>query len=181
MVFTAPAVHYSALATLPPEPTASKSQQSINHTGNVRFKLNRIFKRLLNNDIQNEHIITTELAKSTLHLTEVTEKENKDDTSIIVKSPNNNNSGHRVSIGQESPKSLSSSIEPLERLPFTEPYFSKTEKYPFELSTYHKRCIHQQKYINQKQTAVSRPNSSLKEHWSDLATCRLQNLVRDVQ
>ena len=45
-------------------------------------------------------------------------------------------------------------MESLERLPFSEPYFSTTSKHdpiPFELSTYHKHCIRQEKYIDQKQ------------------------------
>jgi len=197
MGFIVPAVHYSALATLPPERTSSKSQQSIKNTANIRVKLNQIFKKLLNN----EHTITTaneeqiELLKTTVRSPETIEKGN--DISTIVKNPNNN-SGNRISIGQESPRSMPSLIEPLERLPFSEPYVSivpKNEKFPFELSAYHKHCIRQQKYVDQKQyhhepssikpTKISQPNSSLsssiEENHSDLVNYRLQNLVRHVQ
>jgi len=196
MVFMAPAVHYSAL-----EPTLSRSQQSIKHTASIRFKLSRIFKRLLSQDIHNEHKITTEieehiqLPKITLHLTENKEKDNDNNTSIVVKNPNTNNSGTGISTGQESTRSMPSLIDTLERVPFTEPYFSitpKNEKFPhFELSAYHKHCIHQQKYIDQKQyhhdsSIKSSPlnpslSSSFKDHRSDLVNCHLQNLVRQVQ
>jgi hypothetical protein len=194
MGFTAPAVHYSALATLPPELTSSKTQQSIKHTASVPSKLSQIFKKLLNN----EHAITTEIKeqiqspKTTVRLSETVEKGN--DTSIVVKNPNNN-SGNRTSIGQESPRSMPLLIEPLERLPFTESYFSiapKNKKFPFELSAYHKHCIRQQKFIDQKQyqhdfssikqIKTAQLNSSLsspiKENRSDLTNCRLQNSVR---
>ena len=200
MVFIAPAVHYSALATLPPELTLAKSQQSIKHTASIRFNLSRIFKRLLTHDIHNEHTITTEieehvqLPKIALRLSETTEKENDNNTSTFVKNPNNNNSGSGISTGQELTRSMPSLIKPFERLPFTEPYCSissKTDKFPhFELSAYHKHCIHQQKYIDQKQyhhessmkqIKNSQLNSSIKEHRSDLVKSCLQNLVRKVQ
>jgi hypothetical protein len=169
MGFTVPAVHYSALATLPPELTTSKSQHSIPNTASVRFKLSQIFKKLLNDDIHSKQTMEKQI-----QLPEISEKEN--DTSIVIKNPANNNSGHRTSIGQGLPKSTSSSAEPLERLPFTEPYFSmtpKNEQIPFELSTYHKNCIRQEKYIDQKQEL----SSSMKENRSDLTNYRLQKLV----
>jgi hypothetical protein len=180
MVFTAPAVHYSALATLPPELTTSKSQQSFKRTPSIQFKLSQIFKRLLNNDM---------LPKPAVHSPTITEKRNDIDPSTIIKKPNNNNSGGNVttSTGQESPKSIPSLIEPLERLPFTEPYFAispKKEKFSFELSAYHKHCIHQQKYVGQKQyahqslTKNSQPQlSTIKEHRSNLPNYRLKNSV----
>lgn len=175
MGFTVPAVHYSALATLPPELTTSKSQHSIKHTANVRFKLSQIFKKLLNDDIPNKQTISTETKKQ-IQLPEITEKEN--DTSTVIKNPANNNSGHRTFIGQGPPRSTPSSIEPLERLPFSEPYFSitpKNEQIPFELSAYHKHCIRQEKYIDQKQYHPE--SSSIKENCSDLTNYRSQKLV----
>lgn len=188
MGFTAPAVHYSALATLPPELTSSKSQHSITQTTSIRVVLGQILKKLLNN----EQTITTELLKTPVCVSETIQKGN--DTSLVLKNPNNNNSGNQISIGQELPKSIPSLMEPLERLPFTEPYFSggsKNEKFPFELSTYHKHCILQQKYIDQKQfhhplkqIKTSQPNSSLssfiKENCSNLANYRLKNSVRNI-
>ena len=150
MGFTVPAVHYSALATQPPELTTSKSQHSISNTTNVRFKLNEIFKKLFNDDNHSKPTIPIGTDKQ-IQLLEITEKEN--DTSIVIKSPANNNSGHRTLIGQVSPRSPSSSIEPLERLPFTEPYFSsasKSEQIPFELSAYHKNCTRQEIKFNNK-------------------------------
>ncbi|CAF0931985.1 unnamed protein product [Rotaria sp. Silwood1] len=198
MVFTAPTVHYSALATLPPELTSSKSHQSIKHTASVRFKMNRIFKKLLHNDIHNEHTIRTEikehnqLPKSDVHLSETIEYNNDAYISTAVKNPNNSNTDNRTLTEQESPRSMPSLIEPFERLPFTEPYFSispKNEKFPFELSTYHKRCIHQEKYIDQKQyncesssikqTKFLQRNpsisTSIKQARSDLINRQLQN------
>ncbi|CAF2396618.1 unnamed protein product [Rotaria sp. Silwood2] len=189
MVFIAPAVHYSALATLPPELTSSKSHQSIKHTASIRFKMNRIFKKLLNNDIHNEHI---QLPKTDVHLSETIEHNNDASISTVVKNPNNSNNDNRTLAEQESRRSMPSLSEPFERLPFTEPYFSispKTEKFPFELSAYHKHCIHQQKYIDQKQyhhessltkqTKFSQQNpsisTSIKQHRSDLVNCRLQD------
>ncbi|CAF0896572.1 unnamed protein product [Rotaria sordida] len=198
MVFTAPAIHYSALATLPPELTSSKSHQSIKHTASVRFKMSRIFKKLINNDIHNEHTIRTnikehiELPKIDVHLSETIEHDNDPSISTVVKNPNNSNSDNQTLTEQESPRSMPSLIESFERLPFTEPYFSispKNEKFPFELSAYHKHCIHQEKYIDQKQyhhesssikqTKFSQHNpsisTSVKEYRSNLANCRLQN------
>jgi len=172
MGFIAPAVHYSALATLPPELTSSKSQHIITHTASIRVKLSEIFKKLLNNGIHNEQI---QLPKTTVCLPETIEKEN--DISAVV-------SGNRTS-----PKSMPSLIEPLERLPFTEPYFStapKNEKIPFELSAYHKHCIHQQKYIDQKQyhppikqLKTVQPNS-IRENRSDSTNYQLKNSVRTI-
>jgi hypothetical protein len=177
MGFTAPAVHYSALATLPPELTSSKSQQSIRHNASIRFKLNQIFKKLLNNDLHNEQTITTEIEEQ-IRLSKTKEKENE--TSTILKNPSNNNSGNRISTGQESPRSMPSLIEPFERLPFTEPYFSKApkhEKFPFELSAYHKHCTRQQKYLDQKQYHHEPSSPSAKDNRSDSANYRLQNSV----
>ncbi|CAF3588244.1 unnamed protein product [Adineta steineri] len=190
MVIIAPAVHYSALATLPPEQTLSKSQQSLKHTTNIRFKLSRIFNRFLNND----QTCTTEIdkhvqlpSKSDFWQSETIMKENDNNTSLHVKNPNNNNSDHRTA------------NEPFERLPFSEPYFSvspKNDKLPhFELSAYHKHCIHQQKYIHQKQyhpgstfikqsknSQLNSPiSSSNKEYRSDLTSCGFQNLNEQYQ
>lgn len=190
MGFTVPAVQYSALATLPPELTSSKSQHSIAHTTNVRVILNQILKKLLNNNnniIHNEQTITTELYnKIPVDLSEnIDNKEN--DVSIVSKTPNDNSSGHQISIEKEPMKSIPSSlIEPLERLPFSEPYLSKPRRIPLELSTYHKHCIHQEKYIDQKQyhplLKQIKPNSSLssyiKENCSNLANFRLKNSVK---
>lgn len=135
MGLTVPAVHYSALASLPPDFVSSISQQCIQYTPNVRLKLNQIFKKLLNHDPHSEPtIISSEM---------IEEKENN---------PNNNNSDDRPFLSQTSTKSSSSGNELLERLPFTEPYFStmKTEQTPSELSIYHKHCIQQEKFIDQK-------------------------------
>ncbi|CAF1452051.1 unnamed protein product [Adineta steineri] len=190
MVIIAPAVHYSALATLPPEQTLSRSQQSLKHTTNIRFKLNRIFNRFLNNDQTNTIEIDKHVqlpSKSDFWQSETIMKENNNNTSLHVKNPNNNNSDHRTA------------NEPFERLPFSEPYFSvspKNDKLPhFELSAYHKHCIHQQKYIDQKQyhpgstfikqRKISQLNSSIsssiKEHRSDLTSCGFQNLNEQYQ
>ncbi len=171
MGFTVPAVHYSALATQPPELATSKSQHSITTTANVRFKLSEIFKKLLNDDNHSKPTIPIGTDKQ-IQLPEITEKDN--DTSIVIKNPANNNSGHRTSIGQVSLRSPSSSIEPLERLPFTEPYFSSTPKsgqIPFELSAYHKNCIRQEKHNPDEFSSFN------KENRSNLANYRLQKLV----
>ena len=186
MGFTVPAVHYSALATLPPGLTTSKSQQSFKHTTTIQFKLNQIFKKFINNDIHNQLIGPS---KPVLQSPETIEKEN-DNLLTVVKNPNNNNSGNRTITGQESLKVGSSLIEPSERIPFTEPYDSiptKKEKYPLELSAYHKHCIHQQKYIAQKQyqhepsSSLSRPNpSSIKTYRSNLPNYQLQKSVRTI-
>ena len=153
MGFTVPAVHYSALATLPPELTSSKSQYSINNTPTVRVLLSELFKKLLNNNnIHNEIKEQIQLSTTSAHLSENIDKENN--IGSVIKNPNNNNSGNQIPITEESSKSIPILIESSERLPFTEPYCSlkpKTEKIPFELSTYHKHCIRQQKYIEQKQ------------------------------
>ncbi|CAF0901738.1 unnamed protein product [Adineta ricciae] len=136
MVFTAPAVHYSALATQPPDLKLSKSQQSIRYATNVRFRLSRILQRWFYNDHSTraaleEHI---HLSESTSPVSQTEGKGN----------PNNNNSEHKTNTQQESTKSVRSCIEPDERVPFTEPYTSmllKDDKSPrMELPIYHRQC-----------------------------------------
>ena len=90
MGFTVPAVHYSALATLLPELTNSKSQHSIEHKANVRFKLNQIFKKLLSNDQQ---MIPTKTEERT-QLSDSTDDEDR--PALMVKNPSNKNSGNRT-------------------------------------------------------------------------------------
>lgn len=123
MGLTVPAVHYSALASLPPDYASSISQ----HTPNFRLKLNQLFKKLLSHEIHHESI-----------------EGNENDQSIVLDNPNNNNSDNRTLT--ESRNALS------ERLPFTEPYVSipKIEQTPLESSVYHKHCIRQEKFIDQK-------------------------------
>ena len=134
MGLTVPAVHYSALASLPPDFASSISQ----HTPSLRLKLNQIFKKLLNHDLHHEQTMATET---------IEEKENGQ--SVVLNNPNNNNSDERTFLTQTSTKSLN---EPSERLPFTEPYLTtpKIEQPPFESSLYHKHCLRQEKFIDQK-------------------------------
>ena len=153
MGLTVPAVHYSALASLPPDIVSSINQQ---HTPNIRLKLNQIFQKLLNHDHHTKpRNITTET---------IEEKEN--DPSIVLNNPNNNNSDDRTVSIQTSTKSVPSSVESLERLPFTEPYFStiKTEQAPSELSIYHKHCVRQEKFIDQKRHHVESSYTKTDQH-----------------
>ena len=155
MVFTAPAVHYSALATQPPDLKLSKSQQSIRYATNVQFQLSRILKRWLYNDhstrkVPGEHI---HLSKNTPPVPRIEGERN----------PNNNNSEHKTNTQQESINSLRSFIEPDERVPFTEPYTSmllKDDKSSrTELSTYHKLCNSPEK--DTEQTKCHSTSSSI--------------------
>ena len=81
MVFTAPAIHYSALTTMPPLLTPTKSHHSIKSSATVRLKLNQLFKKRLNNDINNQHIInndinnTMKLPVSDSHKTKIIEQD----------------------------------------------------------------------------------------------------------
>ncbi|CAF1921973.1 unnamed protein product [Rotaria magnacalcarata] len=184
MALHRPVFHRATLTTIPLELTSSKSRQSIKHIDSVRCKMSRIFKKILNNDTHNDTTIRSEikeplqLPKPDIHLSETTTYNNDTNKSTLVENPDNDKSGN--------------TLESCERLPFTEPYFSLSsndENFPFELSTYHKHCIHQEKHIDQKQyhrealsakqTKRSQLDSSksvpIKEKCPDLVNYRLQN------
>ncbi|CAF0962160.1 unnamed protein product [Adineta ricciae] len=164
MVFTAPAVHYSALATQPPDLKLSKSQHSIRYATNVRFRLSRILQRWLYNDHSSrapleEHI---HLSENTSPVSQTEGKGN----------PNNNNSEHKTNAQQESTNSIRSFIEPEERVPFTEPYTSmllKDDKsLRTELSVYRRQCNSSERDTEQ----TKRRNSVEPRHSSNRAiTC----------
>lgn len=119
MGFTAPAIHYSALSTLPLDLSAAKSS----HSTNIQSKINHLLTKFLSSDISHGQVIETKSPEI---------KESNPSPTIINENPNNNNSEHQVS----TPTSV-------ERLPFTEPYVSTTpkiEKRTFEFSSYHKHC-----------------------------------------
>ena len=146
MVFTAPAVHYSALATLPLELPSSKCHHSTKQTDNIRLKLNRIFKKILDKDTHHEQTTENEINNEKILYSSITDEKHDDDNilTIVKKSTNDITK-------QETQECVRSLTEPFECLPFTESYNSKTDKFPLDLPTYHKNCIHQQKSLDYKQ------------------------------
>jgi hypothetical protein len=183
MVFVAPAVHYSALTTVLAEPSTWKSQATIPHTASVRHKLNQMFKRLLHSDDLHERATfskreqPTPFSTTKSHSDRKTDEARMDDLTSMGKKVISDH--QHTSVEEVSTTSVSALMGPLERLPFTEPYFSVTsnnENHPFDLSAYHKHCIHQENFIARKQYHPQ--TSSAHEHSSTLTSCRLGNLVR---
>ena len=174
MVFTAPAVHYSALATTPPKVDASNSQPLI--------KWNQIIKRFFRSDDR-------QLSETTAGSSEMKHWSNETDLSIVKPcSTHADQTTLSDRVETEAPKIPSTLVGPTERLPFSGPYLSSApnnERESSKLSSYHRHCTRQEKFVHQKQypstTNYSDPSDSPtagKESSSNFVSYRLQNSVR---
>lgn len=168
MVFTAPAVHYSALATTPPKFDASNGQPLI--------KWNQIIKRFFRSD--DRQLIETTAGSSVV-------KHWSNQTDLSIAKPYSTQADR---VETEASKVSSTLIEPSERLPFSGPPLSPStnnERESPKLSAYHRHCTRQENFIHQKHYSstgnYSDPSDSPasgKESFSNLVSYRLQNSVR---
>ena len=186
MVFTAPAVHYSALATIPPRTSAPSSQPLI--------KWNQIIKRFFRSDDHPKPIIDDDRPLLKAKTSSPRHPHFNDETDFSIIKQNFAHADAQATVDHletKLPNVSSSPIEPRERLPFSGPHLSPSsnnEQESTKLSAYHRHCTRQEKFIRQKQYPPLLSNANRfdpsdlprfrDESTSNFASYRLQNSVR---
>ena len=177
MGFVAPAVHYAALATNPPDSDLMGNHRLTKHSNRFRASFSRLIRSFVHRPVESRSTNTDLSSKSLrndMNLSGFVTLSNYDGSRV------SSNETNHVSDTENSSRSiLPSFTERSEKLPFSDLCCSsqlKNEKHPCNRFAYQKHCLRQEKFINQKHY---RPRSTFSPSLFEQSTSNiLLNLQR---